>query len=248
MAKQVVIITGALTGIGRATAEAFAKKGANLVISGRDDDKGKSLESELRAHGADVTFIPADVRNDAEVKNLIDRTVEKYGRIDAAVNNAGTEGKPGPLTEQTNDSYAATFETNVLGTILSLKHELRVMTAQKSGSIVNISSTFGRQGAPGASLYVASKHAVEGLTKAAALEVAETGVRVNVVAPGATDTGMLNRFTGTDEVKQWLVSQVPAKRLAKPEEIANAIVFLTSDEAAFITGASLQVDGGKLAQ
>ena len=248
MSEQVVIITGALTGIGRATAEAFAKKGAKLIISGRDETKGKALEKELKASGGEVTFIRADVRHDDEVKNLIDQTVAKYGRVDVAVNNAGTEGKPGPLTEQTAETYAATFDTNVLGAVLSLKHELRVMTAQKSGSIVTISSTFGRQGAPGASLYVASKHAVEGLTKSAALEGAAANVRVNAVSPGATDTGMLDRFTGSDDVKQWLINQVPAKRLATPHEIANAVVFLASDEASFITGSSLAVDGGKLAQ
>ncbi len=248
MSEQVVIVTGALTGIGRATSEAFARKGARLIISGRDEVKGKAFEKELQTNGGEAVFIRADVRNDDDVKNLIDQAVAKYGRVDIAVNNVGTEGKPGPLTDQTAETYAATFDTNVLGTVLSLKHELRIMTAQKSGSIINISSTYGRQGAPGASLYVASKHAVEGLTKAAALEGAAANVRVNVVAPGATDTGMLDRFTGTDEVKQWLTSQVPAKRLATTQEIANAVVFLASDEASFITGASLAVDGGKLAQ
>jgi NAD(P)-dependent dehydrogenase (short-subunit alcohol dehydrogenase family) len=141
-----------------------------------------------------------------------------------------------------------TFDTNVLGTMLSLKHELRVMTAQKSGSIINISSTMGRSGAVGASLYVASKHAVEGLSKSAALEGAPVNVRVNVVAPGAADTHMLDRFAGSDEVKQQLLNRVPAKRMATAEEVANAVVFIASDRASFISGASLPVDGGKLAQ
>jgi len=165
-----------------------------------------------------------------------------------AVNNAGTEGTPGPVTEQTAESYAATFDTNVLGTLLSMKHELRIMLAQGHGSIVNVSSTYGRIGAAGASVYVASKHAVEGLTKAAALEVAESGVRVNVVAPGPIETGMLNRFTGTAENKAALVSGVPLKRVGTPEEIAQTIVFVASDKASFITGASIAVDGGKLAR
>jgi NAD(P)-dependent dehydrogenase (short-subunit alcohol dehydrogenase family) len=168
--------------------------------------------------------------------------------LDAAVNNAGTEGRPGPVTEQSAESYAATFDTNVLGTLLSMKHELRVMLPQKSGSIINVSSTYGRAGAPGASVYVASKHAVEGLTKAAALEVAESGVRVNVVAPGPIETGMINRFTGTAEVKKDLISRVPVKRIGRPEEIAQTIVFLASDKTPFITGASIAVDGGKLAR
>lgn len=248
MSEQVVIITGALTGIGRATAEAFTKKGAKLIISGRNEAEGKAVEKQMKANGGEVEFIRADVRHEDEVKNLIDTAVSKYGRVDVAVNNAGTEGKRGPLIEQNPETYAATFDTNVLGTMLSLKHELRAMIAQRSGSIINISSTFGRQGVAGASLYVASKHAVEGLTKSAALEGAAANVRVNVVAPGATDTGMLSRFAGSDEAKQSLIDKVPAKRLATTQEIANAVLFLASDEASFITGASLAVDGGKLAQ
>src|SRR6202023_380807 len=140
-----------------------------------------------------------------EIGSLVDKTVARFGRLDVAVNNAGTEGTPGPVTAQTAETYAATFDTNVLGTLLSMKHELRVMVAQGHGSIVHVSSTAGRTGAAGASVYVASKHAVEGLTKAAALEVAETGVRVNVVAPGPIDTGMLNRFTRTPAKKAALV-------------------------------------------
>jgi NAD(P)-dependent dehydrogenase (short-subunit alcohol dehydrogenase family) len=152
------------------------------------------------------------------------------------------------VTEQTALTYAATFDTNVLGTLLSMKHELRVMLKQGSGSIINVSSTYGRMGAPGASVYVASKHAVEGLTKAAALEVAGSGVRVNVVAPGPIDTGMLARFTGNEENKAGLVSTVPMKRMGRPDEVAQTVVFLASDKAPFITGASIAVDGGKLAR
>jgi NAD(P)-dependent dehydrogenase (short-subunit alcohol dehydrogenase family) len=167
--------------------------------------------------------------------------------LDVAVNNAGTEGAPGPVTEQTAESYTATFDTNVLGTLLSMKHELRAMLPQGGGSIVNVSSAYGSVGAAGASVYVASKHAVEGLTKSAALEVAGTGVRVNVVAPGTTDTGMLTRFTHTDENKAALVSTVPLKRLAAPEEIAHVIAFVASANASYMTGASIPVDGGMIA-
>jgi NAD(P)-dependent dehydrogenase (short-subunit alcohol dehydrogenase family) len=247
MSDQVVLITGALTGIGRATAVIFAQQGAQVIVSGRRDKEGKELVAELRALGAEAEFVRADVRVEEDVRNLVDQTVKRFGRLDIAVNNAATEGPRGLVTEQTAESYAATFDTNVLGVLLSMKHELRVMLPQDSGSIVNVSSAYGSVGAPGASVYVASKHAVEGLTKSAALEVAGTGVRVNVVAPGTTDTGMLTRFTNTDENKAALVSTVPVKRLATPEEIAHVIVFVASANASYMTGASIPVDGGMLA-
>jgi NAD(P)-dependent dehydrogenase (short-subunit alcohol dehydrogenase family) len=247
MSSPVVLITGALTGIGRATAVAFAREGARVVVSGRREQEGKKLEKELRELGAEVEFVKTDVRHDDDIRALIDKTVARFGRLDIAVNNAGTEGLRGLVTEQTAESYAATFDTNVLGVLLSMKHELRVMLPQGSGSIVNISSTYGSVGAAGASVYVASKHAVEGLTKSAALEVAGTGVRVNVIAVGTTDTGMLTRFTSTDENKAALVSTVPLKRLATPEEIAHVIAFVASANASYMTGSSIPVDGGKLA-
>jgi NAD(P)-dependent dehydrogenase (short-subunit alcohol dehydrogenase family) len=248
MKNQVVLITGALTGIGRATALAFAGEGAKLVVSGRHDDKGNELVAELRGLGSEAEFVRADVRNEEEVKNLVEKTVKRFGHLDIAVNNAGTEGKPGPLVEQTAESYAATFDTNVLGVLLSLKHEMRVMQTQKAGSIVNVSSTLGHRSVPGASLYAASKHAVEGLTQTAALEGASFGIRVNSVAPGPTDTGMLTRFTGTPEKKAGLISGVPLNRMGTPEELAEAIIFIASSKAAFITGTSLLVDGGKSAR
>src|SRR5579863_1137295 len=247
MNTQVVLITGALTGIGRATALAFANEGARVVVSGRHDEEGKKLVVEVRKLGAEAEFVRADVRHEEEVRKLIDKTVERFGRLDVAINNAGTEGTPGPVTEQTAESFAATFDTNVLGTLLSMKHELRIMLPQRSGSIVNVSSAYGSVGAAGASVYVASKHAVEGMTKSAALEVAGTGVRVNVVAPGTTDTGMLTRFTSTDENKAALVSTVPVKRMATSEEIAHVIAFVASVHASYMTGASIPVDGGMLA-
>jgi NAD(P)-dependent dehydrogenase (short-subunit alcohol dehydrogenase family) len=247
MSSPVVLVTGALTGIGRATALTFAREGARVVVSGRRDEEGKKLAAEMRKLGAEAEFVGADVRHEEDVRKLIDRTVERFGRLDVAVNNAGTEGAPGPVTEQTAESYAATFETNVLGTLLSMKHELRIMLPQRSGSIVNVSSAYGSVGAAGASVYVASKHAVEGMTKSAALEVAGTGVRVNVVAPGTTDTGMLTRFTSTDENKAALVSTVPIKRLATSEEIARVIAFVASENASYMTGSSIAVDGGMIA-
>jgi NAD(P)-dependent dehydrogenase (short-subunit alcohol dehydrogenase family) len=247
MNSPVVLITGALAGIGRSTALAFAREGARLVISGRRDDAGQALLAELRALGAEAEFVRADVRNENEVRDLIDRAVTRFGRLDVAVNNAGTEGTTGPITEQTAESYAATFDTNVLGVLLSMKHELRVMQPQGSGSIVNLSSTVGHRGAPGAAVYTASKHAVEGLTKAAALEAAPFGVRVNAIAPGPVETEMLARFTGTAERKAGLIAGVPFKRAGKVEEIADAIVFVASEKAAFITGQIIDVNGGKTA-
>jgi NAD(P)-dependent dehydrogenase (short-subunit alcohol dehydrogenase family) len=243
----VVLITGALTGIGRTTALAFAHEGASIVVSGRHDEAGQALATELRAAGGEAEFVRADVRHEDEVRTLVDRTVARFGRLDAAVNNAGTEGYPGPVTEQTAESYAATFDTNVLGTLLSMKHELRVMLAQGHGSIVNLSSVVGQIGVAGASVYTASKHAVEGLTKSAALEAAAFGVRVNAVAPGPIETGMLDRFTGNADRKAGLIAGVPLKRAGTPEEIAQAVVFLASDKASFVTGEILGVNGGRLA-
>ncbi len=248
MNHQVVLITGALTGIGRATALAFAKDGALVVIAGRRDEAGEKLVTELRSLGAEAEYWRTDVRHEDDVQSLVDKTVSRFGRLDVAVNNAGTEGKPGPLTEQTAESYAATFDTNVLGTLLSMKHELRVMLPERQGSIVNVSSTYGHLGAAGASLYAASKHAVEGLTRSAALEAAEFGVRVNVVAPGPIDTAMLTRFTGTAERKAGLVAGVPLQRMGRPEEIAELIVFVASNKASFSTGATFAADGGKTAR
>ena len=247
MNTPVVLITGALTGIGRATAVAFAREGARVVVSGRRDDAAHALASELRELGAEAEFLHADVREDDEVRGLVDKTIAKFGRLDVAVNNAGTEGTSGPVTEQSAESYATTFDTNVLGTLLSMKHELRVMQAQGHGSIINLSSLLGQRGAPGASVYTASKHAVEGLTKAAALEGSEFGVRVNAVAPGPVETDMLDRFTGSAEQKAGLIARIPLKRAGEPNEIAQAIVYLSSDRASFITGQILGVDGGKLA-
>ncbi len=244
MNTPVVLVTGALTGIGRATAFAFARSGARVVVSGRHDEAGRTLAGELRDAGAEGEFVRADVRDENDVRNLVDRAVASFGRLDIAVNNAGTEGQPGPLSEQSADGYRAVFDTNVLGTMLSFKHELRVMRPQGSGAIVNLSSIVGHKALPGAPLYVASKHAVEGLTKAAALEAAEFGVRVNAVAPGPIETGMLDRFAGSDDARAGLLGSVPLKRAGSPDEIARVIMFAASDAASYMTGCILAVDGG----
>lgn len=247
MSKPVVLITGALTGIGRATAIAFAREGAQLIVSGRHEAEGQALAKELRRLDTEAEFIRADVRREADVRALIDKTVARFGRVDVAVNNAGTEGQPGPLTEQTAENYTATFDTNVLGVLLTLKHELRVMYSQRRGSIINVSSVAGRIGFAGAAVYAASKHAVEGLTKSAALEAAPTGVRVNAIAPGPIETPMLNRFVGSEENKKRLLQHIPLQRAGEVNEIAHTILFLASDKASYVTGQSYVVDGGRLA-
>jgi NAD(P)-dependent dehydrogenase (short-subunit alcohol dehydrogenase family) len=244
---SVVLITGGLTGIGRAAAVAFAKEGAMVTVAGRREAAGAELVRQLRGFGAEAEFINADVRHEDNVRAMIDKTVARFGRLDVAVNNAGTEGTPGPVTAQTAESYAATFDTNVLGVLLCMKHELRVMQSQGFGSIVNISSTMGSRGAPNASLYTASKHAVEGLTKSGALEAAAFGVRVNAVAPGPVETAMLDRFTGSADRKAGLVAGIPLRRTGRPEELADAILFVASDKASFITGQIISVNGGKTA-
>ncbi|SEB17520.1 SDR family NAD(P)-dependent oxidoreductase [Paraburkholderia sartisoli] len=249
MNPSVVLITGALTGIGRATALAFAREGNRVVVSGRREEAGQALAAELRALGADAEFLRADVRFEAEVRSVVEQTVERFGRLDVAVNNAGTEGELAPIVEQSAANFEDTFSVNVLGTLLSLKHEMRVMLAQGAGSIINLSSIAGQVGIAGASVYAASKHAVEGLTKSAALEGAAAGVRVNAVAPGPVATQMLERFVGgNEENKAGFLASVPARRAAMPDEIAQTIVFLASDKARYLTGQSIAVDGAYTAQ
>jgi len=249
MNQPVVLITGALTGIGRATAIAFAREGNRVVVSGRREEAGHALAAELRALGAEAEFLRADVRFEAEVRNVVEQTIERFGRIDVAVNNAGTEGQMAPIVEQSAANYEDTFSVNVLGTLLSVKHEMRAMLAQGSGSIINLSSVAGQVGFAGASVYVASKHAVEGITKSAALEGATAGVRVNAVAPGPVATEMFDRFAGnSEEGKASFLATIPARRAATPEEIAQTIVFLASDKARYLTGQCIAVDGGYTAQ
>ncbi|GAA4586817.1 SDR family oxidoreductase [Planotetraspora phitsanulokensis] len=244
MAIPVVLITGALTGIGRAAAFTFAENGAKLVVSGRHEDAGEALVAELRALDTEAMFVRADVRHEADVEGLVDQAVERFGRLDVAVNNAGTEGRVAPIAEQTPESYAGTFDTNVLGTLLSMKHEFRVMAAQGGGSIVNLTSIYGEIGLPSASVYVGSKYAVIGLTKVAALEGAASGIRVNAVAPGYIETAMMQRTTGTDEVRSSVLEVIPLRRFGRPDEIAAAIALVASDACPYLTGQVITVDGG----
>jgi NAD(P)-dependent dehydrogenase (short-subunit alcohol dehydrogenase family) len=226
---------------------AFARDGASVVVSGRRDEEGESFVAELRTSGQNAVFMRADVSIEGDVQAMVDRIVTDFGRLDVAVNNAGT-GSSGLLATQTLEMYNTVFDTNVRGLFLCLRHELRTMTEQGFGSIVNLSSTFGERGSAGASLYSASKHAVNGFTRSAALEVAAMGIRVNAVAPGPVATEGLHRVTGgTEERYAAMAATVPAGRLGHVDEIADVIKFLASEQARFVTGQIIAVNGGKTA-
>jgi len=247
--NKVVLITGATSGIGKVSALAFAKAGAKVVISGRREAEGQAVAAEIKAAGGEATFVKADVSVEADVAALVAKAVAAYGRIDIAFNNAGVE-VTGPIVDATEADYRRAFDINVWGVLTSMKHEIPVMLKQGAGVIINTSSIAGHAGMGGASIYVASKHAVEGLTKSAALEYAKQGIRVNAVAPAAIETDMLDRFTGggSEDALSYMRSLHPVGRLGRSEDIANTVLFLASDAASFITGTSLNVDGGFLAQ
>jgi NAD(P)-dependent dehydrogenase (short-subunit alcohol dehydrogenase family) len=245
---KVVLITGGTSGIGQTTAIAFAKAGAKVVLSGRRDKEGEAVAAEIRSAGGTAHFIRADVAVEQEVKNLVDETVAKFGRLDIAFNNAGIEWM-GPLTGATEADYRRTFDINVWGVLASLKYEIPAMLKTGGGAIVNTSSVVGHIGMAGASIYIASKHAVEGITKAAAIEYAKQGVRVNAVAPAVIETAMVDRFAGTEgPARDYLTSLHPIGRVGQTREIADVVLFLSSDAASFITGTSIKVDGGLTAQ
>ena len=245
---KVVLVTGGTSGIGRATALAFARAGAKVVIAGRRESEGQAVVSEIKSAGGKALFVRADVAHEAEVKALVDQTVATYGRLDVAFNNAGVEWL-GSLTEASEADYRRTFDTNVWSIVTSLKYEVPAMLKNGGGSIINTSSIAGHLGFAGASIYVASKHAVEGLTKTAALEFAKQGIRVNAVAPAAIETAMVDRFVGAEgEQREGLASMHPIGRMGRVEEISGAVLFLASDAASFITGESLKIDGGFTAQ
>jgi len=225
MSNPVVLITGALTGIGRATALAFADEGARVVVSGRRDDAGEKLIAELRGLGAEAEFIRADVRHEQDVQNLVDKTVARFGRLDVAVNNAGTEGKPGPLTEQTPDSYAAMFDTNVLGTLLSMKYELRAMQKQGAGSIVNVSSGISFSALPGTGAYSASKAGLNMLSAVARAELGSEGIAVSTMYPFVTATEFIDSVRAGQEAASQLESS-HAPQPQAPEQVADAILDL----------------------
>lgn len=241
---KVAFITGGTSGIGRQTAVTLAQAGAKVVVTGRREAEGAETVRQVEAAGGEALFVRTDVKNESDIKNAVNQTLERFGRLDIALNNAGVE-TAGPIPEVTEDNYRNTFDINVWGVLASMKYELPAMQKNGGGSIINVSSVAGQIGMPGVSVYVASKHAVEGLTKVAALEYAQAGIRVNAVAPGLIDTDMADRFAGKEgEMREQIAGMHPLGRSGKPREIADAVLFLASEDSSFVTGHSLNVDGG----
>jgi NAD(P)-dependent dehydrogenase (short-subunit alcohol dehydrogenase family) len=243
---KVALVTGGTSGIGKATAIAFARAGAKVVLTGRREKEGAQVVAEIKKLSGDAAFIRADVAKDADVKAMVDFTVERFDRLDVAFNNAGVEWK-GPLDQATEAEYRRIFDINVWGVLNSMRHEIPVMLKNGGGAIVNNSSVAGRVGLSEVSIYTASKHAVEGLTKSVALEFARQNIRVNAVAPGVIATDMFDRFAGA-ELGDQITSMIPVGRKGVTEEIAAAVLYLCSDDAKFMIGTSLVVDGGWIAQ
>src|SRR5229473_1256607 len=226
---KVALVTGGTSGIGRAAAIAYAKEGAKVVVAGRRAAEGEETVRLVRAQGRETLFVPTDVAQEAQVKNLIGRTLEQFGRLDFAFNNAGIEQEPTPFLEQNEETFDRVMAINVKGVWLSMKYEIPAMLKTGGGSIVNTSSSLGVVGMPGVEIYVASKHAVIGLTKSAALEFSKQGIRVNAVLPAAIETDMLQRFVGDKpEARAYMNANHPIGRVGKPEEIADAAIWLSS--------------------
>ena len=243
--QKVAIITGGSSGIGRATAVALAKQGVKIAIAARRAKEGEETVRLVKEAGSDGVFVKTDVANEDDVRSLVEKTAKTYGRLDYAFNNAGIEETMTPLVDQTSDIFNQIMNVNVKGVWLGMKYEIPQMIRNGGGAIVNMSSGAGVIGIPQMAIYVASKHAVLGLTKSAALEYAKSGIRINAIAPGVVETGMLER--AAEDNKQFvetLKSMHPIGRIGDPEEIANAVVWLLSDKASFVLGHTLLVDGG----
>jgi len=246
--NKIVVVTGGTSGIGKATAQAFAEAGAKVVLTGRREKEGAEVGAAINKNGGTAAFVRADVASDADVVKVIDFVLSSHGRLDVAFNNAGVE-ITGPLHAVTEEHYRRTFDINVWGVLNSMKHEIAAMLKTGGGAIVNTSSVAGHIGLPQAGLYVATKHAVEGLTKAVALEFARQGIRVNAVAPGTIATDMVDRMAGKAvDARDRLLSLHPIGRFGASEEVAAAVLYLASDAAKFTTGSTLLIDGGWTAQ
>ena len=246
---KVSLVTGGSSGIGRASALAFAREGAKVVVSDVDSAGGEETLKMITKSGGEATFVKTDVTKANEIETLIGKVVETYGRLDCALNNAGYEGNPGTyIADYTEEDWDKVISTNLKGTWLCMKYEIPQMLKQGGGAIVNMSSMFGLVAGPGMPAYVASKHGIAGLTRAAALEYAKEGIRVNAVCPGPTNTPMLQRSEGTDPEGEAQRRATPLGRIGTPEEQANTVVWLCSDEASFVVGCVMPVDGGYCAQ
>jgi NAD(P)-dependent dehydrogenase (short-subunit alcohol dehydrogenase family) len=244
LAGKVALVTGASSGIGRATALEFARRGAKVVASARRSTAIESLVAQIRKEGLEATAVTADINVEQDVINLVAKTIATYGRIDIAFNNAGTEGEFTPFVEQSNTTYDTIFNANVRGVFWSMKHEAKAMLAQGSGTIINNASAGSYIGFENAALYIASKHAVLGLARTASIEWFKHGVRVNNIAPGLIDTPFQDRIWPSEQAKKDVGAASVAGRMGTPEEIAKAVAFLASDDASFVTGHGLVADGG----
>lgn len=254
---KVALVTGGTSGIGKATVLQLARAGTHVVFTGRRAAEGKQVADEAQNAGARYgvrsVFIQGDVTDESHIKQAVEAAASINGRLNFALNNAGLENVGVPTVEATAEEYKRVFDVNVLGVLLSMKHEIRAMlrsTDAGGGSIVNVTSVASVIGMPSAGIYIASKHAVTGLTKSAALEVAKQNIRINAVAPAAIETPMLDRFTGnrSPDAVNWLTGLHPIGRLGKTDEIASPVMFLFSNAASFITGSNMMVDGGFTAQ
>lgn len=248
---KVALVTGGTSGIGKAAALALAVAGAKVVIAGRRESEGREVVEAIEKHGGKALFVKADMTREADVKALVAKAVTTFGSLDVAFNNAGTEGQMGLTTDaQTEENYQSVFDINVKGVLFAMKHEAAAMLRNGGGSIINTSSIAGHIGLAGAGVYVASKHAVDGLSKSAALEFAKKGIRVNTVSPGTIQTDVISRMLGNgeSEARRWWENQHPVGRFGTTNEVAAAVVWLSSPAASFVTGTDLAVDGGYMAQ